>query len=271
MKKLFACLALALAIVLTFTACSLGEAETFANWDISGTLTNSRGDNNWRVSVERAHGSIYRNITLDAEQLAVFQILSQTIAGTATLTLSQDNAQYSVDLTESFIGAIDLRDEFVPGLLRMQLDFDHAQEVFVLLDWQTYSASLNTEDALIVNHSVNSLDISAAALDGNLQRDIMLDVETLAALRIESSNSAGSVRLILRQTGVERVLNLNGMFNVRVGDEYEVIDFGNAFAQEIDLNDDRVDDEGRRDFVHGSTRVRLEFRDAQDVNISISW
>lgn len=85
---------------------------------------------------------------------------------------------------------------------------------------------------------------SARKINGHCRVDKTLDSDNLLALRANSTNSVGKVFLKLIQGDVEKTIDITGEFN-----------------DEIDMDE----------FKPGRIRMRLEFEDAETVNVVVSW
>ena len=106
-------------------------------------------------------------------------------------------------------------------------------------------SSWTTSGTLTHNNEVDSWLISVNRVNGNSRRDITFTSESLTALHVENTNSNGSVNLIITQGETERMIDISGNFN-----------------EILDISDD---------FEPGSIRLRLEFENAENVRVSLSW
>jgi len=106
-------------------------------------------------------------------------------------------------------------------------------------------SSWTTSGTLTHNNEVDSWLISVNRVNGNSRRDITVTSESLTALHVENTNSNGSVNLIITQGETERMIDISGNFN-----------------EILDISDD---------FEPGSIRLRLEFENAENVRVSLSW
>ena len=105
--------------------------------------------------------------------------------------------------------------------------------------------SWSTSGRITHNREADSWLITVNRVNGHARRDIDFTAESLSALHVESTNSDGSVSLLITQGEVTRTIDLTGEFN-------QVLDISN-------------------DFQPGSVRLRLEFENAETVRVSLSW
>ena len=87
-------------------------------------------------------------------------------------------------------------------------------------------------------------DISVASVDGRAWREINFSAQNLNALHVRSANNYGTVRLRLIQGDTEIITDLTEYFYGHPATSY---------------------------FEPGQIRLRLDFINAEGVNISISW
>lgn len=85
---------------------------------------------------------------------------------------------------------------------------------------------------------------SASKINGYCKVDKTFNSDNLAAFCVSSTNSDGKVFLKLIQGDVEKTIEITGEFN-----------------DKIDMSE----------FKSGRIRLRLEFEEAEDIDISISW
>lgn len=85
---------------------------------------------------------------------------------------------------------------------------------------------------------------SASKINGYCRVDKTFNSDNLAAFRVDGTNSGGKVFLTLIQGDVEKTIEITGEFN-----------------DEIDMSECKP----------GRIRLRLEFENAEDIDISVSW
>ena len=104
----------------------------------SGTFTMQRStlrDSEWTYTARTANGWTRRSPSLTAEELAAFHVISNSGEG-VRLRLEQDDRLEVIDLSRRFDGPVDLRG-FEPGRVRIRLEFDRANDVYVRISWRT--------------------------------------------------------------------------------------------------------------------------------------
>lgn len=85
---------------------------------------------------------------------------------------------------------------------------------------------------------------TASGINGYCRVDKTLSADNLAAFHVSSTNNGGKVFLIVTQGDAEKTFEVTGEYN------------------------DTVD---MSEFEPGRIRLRLEFENAKDVNVSVSW
>ncbi|MCL2372097.1 MAG: PLDc N-terminal domain-containing protein [Defluviitaleaceae bacterium] len=98
----------------------------------SGSRSHLRNET-WTFTANRANGHERRNINFTAAQLNDFHVFSDSGGGT-TLRLEQNNNVKTVDISGFVDRNVDLS-AFEPGRVRVRLDFDRADDVYVRLSW----------------------------------------------------------------------------------------------------------------------------------------
>ncbi len=90
----------------------------------------------------------------------------------------------------------------------------------------------------------NSWEITASKVNGHTSRSQEFSADNLAALHVQNTNGAGNVSVLLTQGDTEKTVDVTGEFN-------ESIDMAG--------------------FEAGSLTLRLNFENAEDVSIMITW
>ena len=99
------------------------------------TMQNSRlRDSEWMFSARTANGWVRRTPNLSAEELAAFHVTSSSGQG-VRLRLEQDDRIEVIDLSGNINEPVDLSD-FVPGRIRIRLEFERANDVYVRVRWR---------------------------------------------------------------------------------------------------------------------------------------
>ncbi|MCL2343519.1 MAG: hypothetical protein FWC62_06450 [Firmicutes bacterium] len=86
--------------------------------------------------------------------------------------------------------------------------------------------------------------ITASSLNGHESRTINMSADNLAALKVDSTNSAGTMSLTITQGSTTRT-----------------VDISNQFSGNIDTSG----------FTAGKVSFRLDYGSAKDVKITINW
>jgi len=99
----------------------------------SGYRSNVR-DGEWALTARSANGRERRSPDLTAQQLENFHVFSDSGRG-VTLRLEQDGRVKSIDISGYFDRVLDLS-AFEPGRVRVILEFDRANDVYVRVNWR---------------------------------------------------------------------------------------------------------------------------------------
>ena len=118
--------------------------------------------------------------------------------------------------------------------------FSSCDEPRSISAFHTWTTSGTLTHAIEVDH----WEISVASVDGRAWRDIDFSAQNLGALHVRSANNHGMVRLRLIQGDTEMITDLTEYFYGYPATSY---------------------------FEPGEIRLRLDFINAEGVNISISW
>ena len=94
------------------------------------------------------------------------------------------------------------------------------------------------------NVANDSWNISVARANGSSRIDYTFTAANLSAMHVTSTNSSGSITLTATQGDIERTFDITGAFN------------------------DNIDMSG---FEPGRVRLRLQFSNAENVEILINW
>ena len=97
---------------------------------------------------------------------------------------------------------------------------------------------------LTSNTSATSWTVTADSVNGHSSRTVRMTADNLAALTVTSSNSDGTVELVLTEGSVTQTYDLSGSFS------------------------DGIDTSA---FTPGKIQLRLNYTNAKGVNISIRW
>ena len=127
----------AISIVL-FVFGTIGFAQEFGGSMSSGTFSMQRSslrDGEWTYTARTANGWTRRSPNLSADELAAFYVVSNSGNG-VRLRLEQGDLLEVIDLSGNFRGPIDLG-HFEPGRVRIRLEFDRANDVYVRISWRT--------------------------------------------------------------------------------------------------------------------------------------
>ena len=106
-------------------------------------------------------------------------------------------------------------------------------------------SSWTTSGTLTHENEVDSWLISINRVNGSSRRDINFTTESLTSLHVENTNSDGNVSLVISQGETEQTIDISDNFN-------EILDISDTFEP-------------------GSIRLRLEFENAENVRVSLSW
>jgi hypothetical protein len=109
-----------------------GEAVR-TRW-VASNLQEIRVSDSWGHTASRINGNTIRSIDFSAEGLANLHARSSTDEGSISLTLSQGDIEKTLDFSSSFYGNIDTN-AFEPGRIRLELRFDDARDVNLLITW----------------------------------------------------------------------------------------------------------------------------------------
>jgi|GEM_PF-1890489 len=138
--------AVLLAIMLIFgmigvTGCipwALGETSSVWTMMVESGLNEERTLTTWEITANSLRGNGRRDISLTAEQLAAFHVQSGMTSGTVSLTLTQGETLQTWELSngsDENIGNFLTLDAFLPGQIRLELNFDRTENVNVYVDW----------------------------------------------------------------------------------------------------------------------------------------
>ncbi|MCL2343518.1 MAG: hypothetical protein FWC62_06445 [Firmicutes bacterium] len=86
--------------------------------------------------------------------------------------------------------------------------------------------------------------VTASFVDGHESRTVDMSADNLAALKVDSTNSAGTISLKLTQGSTTRT-----------------VDISNQFSGNIDTSG----------FTAGKVDMRVDYKSAKDIKITINW
>jgi len=92
--------------------------------------------------------------------------------------------------------------------------------------------------------TANGWKIQADSIDGYASRKLDFNAENLVALHVDNTNSTGEVLLVISQDSISQTFTLSPNFSGR-------LDLGK--------------------FSPGKVTVRLEFKNAQKIDLTIVW
>jgi len=128
------------AIMMIFGTISLVHADRFDRYGSRqiGSFAGLEDDLRngvWAISADSANGYSRRNPVLDAGEMDAFHVTNISAAGSAALRVEQGNNTQTVDIPVGFDGYIDLSG-FEPGRVQITAEFDHAQDVNIIIRWR---------------------------------------------------------------------------------------------------------------------------------------
>ncbi|MDR0273285.1 MAG: hypothetical protein LBI27_08225 [Clostridiales bacterium] len=91
--------------------------------------------NVWDFTARSANGYVRRSPTLNARQLANFHVISENTDGIVILAIEQEGTLQSIDISGYYNGSVDMS-AFVPGRVRVTLQFDGARNVDSVISWR---------------------------------------------------------------------------------------------------------------------------------------
>ena len=104
----------------------------------------------------------------------------------------------------------------------------------------TFSSAVNYSSV----ETPTSWTITASSINSQESRTVSMSAENLNALAVASSNSEGSISLVITQGDITRTVDISGQFSGRIG---------------------------AKDFSPGRIEMDLHFEHAKDARVNISW